>query len=610
MAQQKILSSQLADSGVTPGAYTNSNVTVDAAGRITAIANGSAGSGTVSSINVSGGTTGLTTTGGPVTTSGTITITGTLATTHGGTGLTTFGSALQVLRVNAGATGLEYATISASISAPNTEIVYGTGAGVTSDPNFTFDSGTSTLTVAGAAGSIQSGVAQPITISADTFIDLQTSSLSRVKFTSVGEWIIDGTAGTNGYVLTSQGSGSNPTWQVASGLVTTGSSKQALGSDGSGGLYNALAFWDSTTGGDGILTMGENGADDPSTGNIITTFQQGGGNGRDGTNLTVRAADAFFPFDTLTKNGGSLSLLAGRGGSLTGTARNGTGGSVSIAAGASKNFAGGSVSIDSGLSDTLEGGDITITSADGSTGGNVIITSGLSTDAGSDGHIEISAGQVGGSDGFISIVVNGAERLGIVGSGSWAVNGDNGTAGQVLTSQGSAAPPTWTDIGGSFAVDLSAASVTFNGSAVTTWSATTIVPATFCHWDSYLSQLVFDKAGYYRVSIIAKADAGSPSSWPGDLTSFGTTISSAVTPTNTRHSATVPGAYPDDFQGIASFTSAPNQSEAVWTDTYVVSVLINGVETIGVYAANYLSSGTSVTLGAFVTVERLGDLGF
>ena len=46
----------------------------------------SAGTGSVTSVAVSGGTTGLTTSGGPVTTSGTITLAGTLATTNGGTG--------------------------------------------------------------------------------------------------------------------------------------------------------------------------------------------------------------------------------------------------------------------------------------------------------------------------------------------------------------------------------------------------------------------------------------------------------------------------------------------------------------------------------------------
>lgn len=63
-----------------------------------------AGAGTVTSVDVSGGTTGLTTSGGPITGSGTITLAGTLGTGNGGTNLTTYaqgdliyGSASNVL---------------------------------------------------------------------------------------------------------------------------------------------------------------------------------------------------------------------------------------------------------------------------------------------------------------------------------------------------------------------------------------------------------------------------------------------------------------------------------------------------------------------------------
>lgn len=49
-----------------------------------------AGSGTVTSVNVSGGTTGLSTTGGPVTTAGTITLAGTLVAANGGTGQSSY----------------------------------------------------------------------------------------------------------------------------------------------------------------------------------------------------------------------------------------------------------------------------------------------------------------------------------------------------------------------------------------------------------------------------------------------------------------------------------------------------------------------------------------
>jgi hypothetical protein len=48
------------------------------------------GTGTVTSVDVSGGTTGLTTSGGPITGAGTITFAGTLAVANGGTGAATF----------------------------------------------------------------------------------------------------------------------------------------------------------------------------------------------------------------------------------------------------------------------------------------------------------------------------------------------------------------------------------------------------------------------------------------------------------------------------------------------------------------------------------------
>lgn len=56
-----------------------------------------AGVGTVTSIDVSGGTTGLTTSGGPITAAGTITLGGTLALANGGTGATSAQAALNTL---------------------------------------------------------------------------------------------------------------------------------------------------------------------------------------------------------------------------------------------------------------------------------------------------------------------------------------------------------------------------------------------------------------------------------------------------------------------------------------------------------------------------------
>jgi hypothetical protein len=72
---------------------------------------GGSGSGSVTSVGLEGGTTGLTTisdTTNPITTTGKFTLGGTLATTNGGTGLSALGTRSQVMSVNNAATGLEF----------------------------------------------------------------------------------------------------------------------------------------------------------------------------------------------------------------------------------------------------------------------------------------------------------------------------------------------------------------------------------------------------------------------------------------------------------------------------------------------------------------------
>jgi hypothetical protein len=92
-------------SGATVDVANGSKVMVvtDGAGAGAAVlnANPTEVGGTVTSVDVSGGTTGLTTSGGPVTGSGTITLAGTLAVANGGTGVTTStGTGATVLNVS------------------------------------------------------------------------------------------------------------------------------------------------------------------------------------------------------------------------------------------------------------------------------------------------------------------------------------------------------------------------------------------------------------------------------------------------------------------------------------------------------------------------------
>ena len=86
-ALNALLPSQTGNTGKVLGTNGSSTSWVDMA----------AGSGTVTSVAVSGGTTGLTTSGGPITTSGTITLAGTLGIANGGTGQTTAAGAVGAL---------------------------------------------------------------------------------------------------------------------------------------------------------------------------------------------------------------------------------------------------------------------------------------------------------------------------------------------------------------------------------------------------------------------------------------------------------------------------------------------------------------------------------
>ena len=84
-------------------------LTTDGSGKLSFAA---AGAGSVTSVAFSTGSTGLTSSGGPITTAGTITLGGTLAVANGGTNLTSLGSAGQVLAVNSGGSALEYVAAS------------------------------------------------------------------------------------------------------------------------------------------------------------------------------------------------------------------------------------------------------------------------------------------------------------------------------------------------------------------------------------------------------------------------------------------------------------------------------------------------------------------
>jgi hypothetical protein len=96
----------------------NTVSTLNATDFRTAIGAGT-GNGTVTSVAISGGTTGLTTTGGPITTSGTIALAGTLVVGNGGTGLATTPGNGQLLIGNGSGYALANITAGAGITVTN-----------------------------------------------------------------------------------------------------------------------------------------------------------------------------------------------------------------------------------------------------------------------------------------------------------------------------------------------------------------------------------------------------------------------------------------------------------------------------------------------------------
>jgi hypothetical protein len=136
----------------------------------TAVSWVSAAVGTVTSVNVSGGTTGLTATGGPVTGSGIITLGGVLALASGGTGATTQPLALSaLLPAQAGQSGKLLGTdgSSASWTAPANQTITLSGD-VTG-------SGATAITATLAASGVSAGTYNSVTVNAKGLVTGGTS---------------------------------------------------------------------------------------------------------------------------------------------------------------------------------------------------------------------------------------------------------------------------------------------------------------------------------------------------------------------------------------------------------------------------------------------------
>ena len=316
----------------------------------------------VTSISGSGGTTGLTLTGGPITDSGTLTLGGTLAIANGGTGATTASAARTALGLGSLATqsGTFSGTHSGSSSGTNTgdqdlSAYLTSGSGVTISGSIIYG-----IITGRSAGPVQNDDGQILFTGGLNFAPFTGGTGGQLQMQGAdategvasggngGSLIMYGTEGQNagsittiaggsltmgtadlaggnvaGTILTTAGNGSSLT-NLSASSITTGTLALSLGGTGaalSDPNADRIGFWDDSA---GIFTWLTVGSGLTITGTTITASGGGTGtvtsvSGSGGTTGLTLTGGPITDSGTLTL-GGTLALANGGTGATTASA--------------------------------------------------------------------------------------------------------------------------------------------------------------------------------------------------------------------------------------------------------------------------------------------------
>jgi len=253
-----------------------------------------AGAGTVTSVDVSGGTTGLTTSGGPVTSSGTVTLAGTLAVANGGTGQTSYTNG-QLLIGNTTGNTLTKTTLTA-------------GSGVT------ITNGTGSITIAASGGS--GDVVGPASAVANSIALFNSTTGKLIKDSSASDGLIYGlTVGRGASAVSSNtalGSG------ALNNASTTGGFNTSIGRNT---MQSLTSGSESVAVGNSVLNLATIGDNNVGVGNsALAATTTGGSNVAVGLGSLQRNTTASFStaigtqalnFNTTTSNSTAVGYQAG-----------------------------------------------------------------------------------------------------------------------------------------------------------------------------------------------------------------------------------------------------------------------------------------------------------
>lgn len=161
--------------------------------------------GSVTSVDVSGGTTGLTTSGGPITSSGTITLTGTLGIANGGSGQTTAQAALNAF---AGAV-------------TSGQYLRGNGTNILLSAIQAADVPTLNQNTTGSAGSVANAVTFTTTGGAAAGATFNGSVAQTIDYSTVGAPKADGTGASGTWGISISGNAATATSATSATSATT-----------------------------------------------------------------------------------------------------------------------------------------------------------------------------------------------------------------------------------------------------------------------------------------------------------------------------------------------------------------------------------------------------